>query len=160
MSQEDPAQRSGEHEETDANPSGVALTVLGLLVSLVLIGVVVAATRSCYGSRHPSENYQAVFRKDSPPTAPGPGVQVDPAQTLERVRDREVQKLTSYQWLDAQHQHARIPIERAIDLTLQRGLPQRSPLRQGGGPADASPEPSKPPTNPPAQPSSTPEEPR
>jgi hypothetical protein len=54
---------------------------------------------------------------------PGPQLEVDPAADLARVRSREEALLDSYDWVDRQHGIVRIPIDRAMDLLLQQGLP-------------------------------------
>ncbi len=39
----------------------------------------------------------------------------------------KTKKLNSYGWVDRKHGVIRIPIERAMDLVAQRGLPTRGP---------------------------------
>jgi hypothetical protein len=44
---------------------------------------------------------------------------------LKAVRDAEDQRLATYGWVDQAKGVVRIPIDRAIDLLSQRGLPAR-----------------------------------
>lgn len=77
-----------------------------------------------------------LFFSDANPTAstaipprsqlpPPPLLQSNVAKTQDMtdMRLREYQGLTSYGWVDEEAGIARVPIEVAIDLTAQRGLP-------------------------------------
>jgi hypothetical protein len=63
---------------------------------------------------------------------------------VDPYRAAQQQKLNSYGWVDRSAGTIRIPIERAIELTAQRGLPSRAaaePAAQDSGvssPTDAS----------------------
>lgn len=48
-----------------------------------------------------------------------------PREALKRLRDREDAALGRYGWVDREAGIVRIPIERAMDLLLERGLPTR-----------------------------------
>ncbi len=56
---------------------------------------------------------------------PEPRVEVHPWEQLQQVRAHEEQQLRTYGWVDKEKGIVRLPIDRAIDLTLQRGLPAR-----------------------------------
>jgi hypothetical protein len=60
-----------------------------------------------------------------------PHLQLSPAEDLEQFRAREEAELNTYGWIDRTAGVVRVPIERAMELVLQRGLPTRS-----GGNAD------------------------
>ena len=62
---------------------------------------------------------------------PQPRLLVDEPQDLQEVRTSEDQTLDTYGWADQQHSHVRIPIDKAIDQLVQRGLPSRPGLDQG-----------------------------
>jgi hypothetical protein len=51
---------------------------------------------------------------------------------LQDVRKHEDERLTSYGWVDKNAGRVRIPIDRAMDLVLQRGLPFRAAPVPGG----------------------------
>lgn len=48
---------------------------------------------------------------------------------MEELRAREEEILNSYGWADRKERTVRIPIDRAMDLTVQRGLPVRTEPR-------------------------------
>jgi hypothetical protein len=60
---------------------------------------------------------------------PAPRIEIEPAVEYQRLRTEEERKLSSYGWVDRKSGKVRIPIERAIDLQLERGFPTR---KEGG----------------------------
>jgi len=57
---------------------------------------------------------------------PAPRLEIDERTELNDDRLAEEEKLNSYGYVDDSHVTVRIPIERAMDLIAQRGLPVRS----------------------------------
>jgi hypothetical protein len=63
-----------------------------------------------------------------PPIAsfpPEPRIAVAPALEYRQMRSEEDQVLSSYGWVDRKAGKVRIPVERAIDLQLERGFRTR-----------------------------------
>ena len=56
---------------------------------------------------------------------PSPRLEDDERGQMNGIRLREEQALNSYGWVDEKAGTVRIPIERAMDLIAQRGLPVR-----------------------------------
>jgi hypothetical protein len=56
---------------------------------------------------------------------PEPRLQVNPRGDLRALRDEEDALLRGYSWVDKSAGVVRIPIDRAMQLTLDRGLPAR-----------------------------------
>jgi hypothetical protein len=54
---------------------------------------------------------------------PEPRLQVNPVQDLKALRAAEDQILASYGWVSQETNVARIPIDRAMELLVERGLP-------------------------------------
>ena len=60
-------------------------------------------------------------------TAPaGPELQAIPSRELALVRAREERLLTGTEWIDSVNGVVRIPIERAIELSLKEGFPTKA----------------------------------
>lgn len=57
------------------------------------------------------------------PLPPGLRLQITPEADLQALRAREDARLSTYGWVDRSGQVARIPIDRAMALTAERGLP-------------------------------------
>jgi hypothetical protein len=54
---------------------------------------------------------------------PAPNLQVDPRQQLLDLRAEEERILTTYGWIDRAQGLTRVPIDRAMDLLVEQGLP-------------------------------------
>jgi len=71
---------------------------------------------------------------------PAPRLQDAPERDMQALRAEEDARLSSYGWIDRTAGIGRIPIDRAIDLILERGLPEVSapPVATGTEPAPAA----------------------
>ena len=58
---------------------------------------------------------------------PAPRLQVSPEAEFATYRAAQEHELLTYGWLDQAHGTVRLPIERAMDLLLERGLPKTPP---------------------------------
>jgi hypothetical protein len=56
---------------------------------------------------------------------PDPRLETDERGQLNKIRMDEEQTLASYSWIDEKAGTVRIPIDRAMDLVVERGLPTR-----------------------------------
>lgn len=92
---------------------------LGLIVTLIgtyfLLHHLIAIT-------HPGEE---MGPPDEPPTQQAPVLQPSPHADMEILHKREQMELGQYGWVDESKGIARIPIEKAIEITAERGLPTR-----------------------------------
>ena len=116
------------HEASDVNIRailgfGVALIVVAAVVHL-LIYVLFGYFNSRERVQGPAEYPLAAAQGNREP--PEPRLQTDPRQDLADLRAREQEQLTSYGWVDRNAGVVRIPIDAAMKLTLERGLPARS----------------------------------
>jgi hypothetical protein len=115
------------HETSDVNFRGIvgfglALIAVGVVVHVVVWGVF--AFFDARDARHVDPEYPLAVTQAAK-TPPEPRLQTNPRQDLRDLRDREEQILGSYGWVDKNAGTVRIPIDEAIKLTLQRGLPAR-----------------------------------
>jgi len=67
------------------------------------------------------------------PPPPEPRLQSDPSAALEKLRAQEDARLNAYGWVDRQKQLVHIPIDAAIDVLLQTGLPARKQAPKAPG---------------------------
>jgi hypothetical protein len=102
--------------------AGLALVMLVVLASLWILLVHWKGTPAAGGPR-PSPLAEANARR----LPPEPRLQSDPVKDMTALRARETAALTTYGWVDRQAGVARIPIDRAIDLLLENGLPAPPP---------------------------------
>jgi hypothetical protein len=67
-------------------------------------------------------------------TPPEPRLEPLPLAPGQRLRAEEDAILTSYAWVDQKAGFARIPIDRALEILVQRGLPPSKPMPPGAAP--------------------------
>ena len=56
-------------------------------------------------------------------TPPAPRLEIDPAQDLAALRDREAKELSTYYWIDKPNGIVHIPIEQAMQKLAKQGIP-------------------------------------
>lgn len=116
------------YERRDLNVRAVAWFMAGL--TLILIGIFVGL--------HYFQSYLSGGRTQAADpihnSAPAPRLQSNPQVDLKAWRSAQEAELKHYRWMDRQAGIVEIPIEQAMELTLQRGLPARQPTASQGGP--------------------------
>jgi hypothetical protein len=117
-----------DHEQSDVNIRailgfGAALIVVATVVHL-LIYVLFGYFDRREGVKVPAEYPLAASQGHHEP--PEPRLQTDPRQDLADMRAKEDDVLGSYGWVDKNAGVVRIPIDAAMKLTLERGLPART----------------------------------
>jgi hypothetical protein len=126
MDHSNPATPS-KHEQSDVNVAGVVVFVIVLVVVGVLIqGAVWVMYRQferTAASRATAEYPLAVDAMRRLP--PEPRLQTDPRDDMANLRRSQDEILESYAWVDRNAGIVRIPIERAMTLIAESGLPTR-----------------------------------
>jgi len=74
----------------------------------------------------PKDQWAGTERATSAPPRKFPRLQLSPPADLEAFRAGEETDLTTYGWVNKTAGVVRIPIDQAMDLLLQKGLPMRS----------------------------------
>ena len=117
------------YEHTDIDPSIGYKFAVWLAVAMMLSGGVVYGTFWYFEGQRNAANQAAqkyplaVGRVQEPPS---PRLQTQTFKDIYLLRKGENEKLESYAWVDKGTGVTRIPIERAMELTIERGLPARS----------------------------------
>jgi hypothetical protein len=128
------------YEKRDASAKWVIVIVVtlllgGLCMHLILAGVVERLGKTP-ASTDPWSRAQIDQRK-IPERETFPRLQISPSDDLRTLREREDTDLNTYGWVDRSRGVVRIPINRAMDLLLERGLPVRSETdRDESGPSN------------------------
>jgi hypothetical protein len=128
----------GAFERRDLSAAGIIYFLLGLVAAVLLASFLLTrfynfldqrerrlepavsplVTSVPADTRHIPRDYpQAAF--------PNPRLEEDERGQLNQIRLTEEQTLNSYGWVDQNAGTVHIPIERAMDLIVQRGLPVR-----------------------------------
>jgi hypothetical protein len=121
----------GTYETRDVDFNKLMVAGVGL-IALVVVMIAGTWMISALLSGH-SENPGAPpdVTVASAPNFPAPQLQPDPVLDLKHMRDHEDSVLTSYGWTDRKAGLVRVPINQAMNLLLERGLPVASPQGKG-----------------------------
>ncbi len=112
------------HEERDTNIRALVWFALSLIAAIIVVLLLVKWL--FYAFPKPQAEISATSlslpgRAEELP--PEPRLQVNAPEDLKKLHEQEDSFLSSYGWVDKQNGAVRIPIDRAIDLLTQRGLP-------------------------------------
>jgi mono/diheme cytochrome c family protein len=129
------------HEVSDIRIRNVALVAGAMIVGAVVIYLALGGLFALFANREAQADVPSSPLAQTQQPPPEPRLQVAPAEDLAKLRAAEQQRLNSYGWIDQQAGVARIPIDRAMALIAQRGLPATSG-GAGGQPTGATPQPS------------------
>ena len=125
--------------DRDLDVRAIVLFGVGLAVTLVVVAALMyllsVFLREAIGERDPEPPALPEVRETRLP--PQPRLQASPRVDLERLRAEQERLLSTYAWIDRggdrETGRARIPIERAMDILAERGLPSRRPAPPEGG---------------------------
>jgi hypothetical protein len=124
---DDPHAPGATHETRDISTRVVVLFGVSLMVGAVLVHFLTWVLYAFYGSlqakAYPRQYPMA--QVGAPPLPPTPRLQAQPREDLKTLRAEEQRRLDSYGWVDAARGEVHIPIDRAMELLLQQGLPVR-----------------------------------
>jgi hypothetical protein len=147
----------GDYERRDIGIAGVlyflaGLALAGLFVYFIVNGlywflekrseaqqtpVSPLVTNAPADTRRIPPQYNGDYEKFLKEGFPSPQLEVNERTELNDERQREEQILSTYDWVDQNAGTVRIPIERAMELVAQRGLPLR--VQTAGGETSAPP---------------------
>jgi hypothetical protein len=134
----------GHFEHRDIGVSTVVYFLVGLAVALIVSFFVVAGIYRFLTHRFeaqqpavsplvahapvdtrklPDDDYEKYLHKNFPE----PQLETNERTELNKIRLHEEETLSTYDYLDKSAGTVRIPIDRAMDLLVQRGLPVRAP---------------------------------
>jgi hypothetical protein len=139
---------NGGYERRDIGAAGVLYFLLGLAVAGLLVYLIVAGLYSYLDKRSEAEQAPVnplvtnaptdtrLIPKGYPQSAfPDPRLEDDERGQLNAIRLKEEQTLATYNWIDQKAGTVRIPIDRAMDIVAQRGLPVRAQAATAEAPA-------------------------
>ena len=123
-----------QYDQSDLSARGIVIFLIALAVTVGLIHLISWSFFRYLTGNEPAAPAAAVLV--TPPRAtqgnpvqrfPAPVLQPDPVADLDQFRTRLDEHLHSYGWVDQKAGVVHIPIERAMELVAQQGLPVREP---------------------------------
>jgi hypothetical protein len=111
-----------DHERTEMSVRSVLIFAISLIIGTVIVLVVVAWIFG-FLSRNKEDGDPISPLAPARTAPPPPRLQIYPPADLRSMRQKEAQVLNHYSYADKEKKNVRIPIERAMELLLQRGVP-------------------------------------
>jgi len=135
-----------DYEHRDIRSADVIYFLIGLAIAVVLVHFIAKGIFRYLDQRYETEqppvsplvsaapsdtrrippqfgnNYTKYLQQDFP----APQLEINERTELNGIRLREEDTLSTYGWVDQKSGAVRIPIDRAMDLLVERGLPVRS----------------------------------
>ena len=129
------------HEHTDANvwlivQFAIWLTIAAIITHLLMWGLFALFVKTRNDAAPAAEFPLAVQQERRLPA--GPRLQAIPANEIFEFRQRENAELNEYGWVDRNAGTVHIPIDKAKELLLQRGLPSRPAASEGPAGTDSA----------------------
>jgi hypothetical protein len=121
------AQSAGSgHELRDLPPARIALFGVALAVIIVsVLFITYALFQRFQAGETRARPLPSPLSYSQEPT-PEPRLEVNPGVELKTMRAEEDEILKSYDWIDRDRGIVRMPIDRAIDVLAEKGLPVRA----------------------------------
>ena len=113
------------YETSDASAPALVRFAIGLVTALVVLALLMAGVFRIF-SKTQSLGPPASPFEDVRTLPPQPRLQVEPRVDLQHLRAGEEDLLQSYGWVDPAAGIVRMPIDRAMDRILEKGLPVRA----------------------------------
>ena len=120
-----PPEPSRGYETRDVNLRAVLALAIATAIGAVLVHIGLYYLLSGLEAQARRNDPEPSPRASQDATAPGPRLQSTPLADYEQYKLEQEQLTTTYGWVDRQQGIVRIPVERAMQLYLQRGPPTR-----------------------------------
>jgi hypothetical protein len=115
-------------EPVDVDARKVLYTGIGVVVGMAVITALVFPVYRYFEWQRAREAQTLPASAGYTPVPPEPRLQQDPRRDLDSYNRYQEERLEAYQWIDRSRHVVSIPIERAMELTLQRGIaPRKAP---------------------------------
>jgi hypothetical protein len=123
----EPINPNTHYEPADLNPKAVFLTGLGILAVLWIVVVVLYPIFRYFSYARTGGLNPAKVLNYIPPAPPAPRNETGSDTELSDYLAREKTALSSYTWVDRSKGMVSIPIDRAMEIIAQRGIPPSKP---------------------------------
>ncbi|MDP1569964.1 MAG: hypothetical protein Q8L86_08170 [Vicinamibacterales bacterium] len=117
------------HEHSDIDPSYGYTFGIWLAVAMVISAGIVYGTFLLFEGKmvaRDAAEQRFPLAAGRPQEPPAPRLQTQPFKDVYLLRQSERQTLQTYGWVDQENGIVRVPIQDAMRLTIERGLPARA----------------------------------
>jgi hypothetical protein len=129
-------ERTAAYEKRDANPRALVYFILIMAAILAATSLSLIWLFKHYQKvENPGSVVAAPFAA-ARPLPPPPRIQPNPSADMQGYMQSQQDLLNSYGWIDRQEGVVRLPIDRAMQLLLERGLLTRPPNTPDNGAPD------------------------
>ncbi|MCA1816432.1 MAG: hypothetical protein LC746_08525 [Acidobacteria bacterium] len=116
------------YERRDVNARAILWIGVVMIVAAVVIHTAVWWLFDLFDRREAQKGRPpATLVQTQRPAVPEPRLQTDAPADLNAMRETKKSELETYGWIDQQKGVVRIPVERAMEILVQRGLPKTQP---------------------------------
>lgn len=113
------------HETRDADVRPIVFTGLGLALVVAMVALLSYGVLTYLGAHRPAATRDNPMSVEDPQIPPNPRIEEHPAIEIQQLHAEEDRILSSYGWVDKKAGVVRVPIDRAMELQLERGFPTR-----------------------------------
>jgi hypothetical protein len=125
----EPRNPNPDWQDKDIRISGIIVSVAIVLVTTALTFVAMKIMMNAYKEWDVKRGEQVVSPLARDRTLPpGPRLQVYPRDELAEHRRTEQERLAHYEWIDPNFGLAKIPIDRAVEIVVESGVPIFEPV--------------------------------
>jgi hypothetical protein len=129
------------HEISDVSIPDIVKFGIGLMLVAIVTHILMWGLYRYFAARIPGTQSIGIAQDRLPPEPRlqgAPGHEIHPVDELNAMLAAEESMLTTYAWVAEASGTARIPIEQAIKMLAERGLPSRSGAYGATGPRDSA----------------------
>jgi hypothetical protein len=113
------------HETRDADVGPIILAGLGLALVVAMVALFIYGVLTYLGGHRPAIARVNPMSAEDLQIPPTPRIEEHPAIELQQLHAQEDAVLSTYGWIDRKAGVVRVPIDRAMELQLERGFPTR-----------------------------------
>jgi hypothetical protein len=116
-----------EHTDIDVNvgyKSGLWLAIAVMISVAIVYGTFYFFDGQERAADTAAQKYPLAVGQTKQP--PSPNLQTQPFSDVYHLREGEAEKLTTYGWVDKEGGITRLPVDRAMDVMLEKGFPARA----------------------------------
>lgn len=121
------------HEDSDVSIKSLGIFLAGLAITMIITGALMIGLFDIFldEAEQADVSPSPLAEPGEPAPPPGPLLQVAERLDLRLHREAQDKLIHEAAWIDRDRGLVRIPIERAIELTAERGFPDWPPVAQG-----------------------------